>query len=127
VVTLKTARLFVFALLVLAMLNVGCVGFIRDTYNSAIATPTPCITPAATLTPISQTIEKQYMLRENLVAGYGHYNSGIEAFNQSRSAYQRSDWANATLSVRTAKTYMEEARSDFLSMEPYAQTPDETL
>jgi hypothetical protein len=126
---LKLARLLLLALLVLAMLNVGCVGFIRDTYKDVVATPTPSpgILPAVTSTPISQAVEKQYMFRENLVAGYEHYNNGIEAFNVSRSAYERSDWANATLNIGMAKSYMGQASSDFLSMKPYAQTPDAVL
>lgn len=126
---MKLARLLLLALLVLAMLDVGCVGFIRDAYKGVVATPTPMPTliPTETTTPISQAVEKQYMFRENLVAGYGHYNTGIEAFNVSRSAYERSDWANATQNIGMAKSYMDQASSDFLSMKPYAQTPDEVL
>ncbi len=83
--------------------------------------------PMVTSTPINETVERQYMYAEMLMAGIGHYNEGIRAFNSSRLAADSSDWQNATRDIGKAKTCMEEARLDFLGMKPYAMTPEEIM
>ncbi len=128
-IALKLARLLLLALLITAVLDIGCVGFIRDAYKGLTASPTPSpvVMPTVTLTPINETVERQYMYAEMLMAGIGHYNEGIRAFNTSRQAADRSDWENATKGIVKAKTCMEEARADFLGMKPYAMTPEEIM
>jgi hypothetical protein len=124
---LKLSGLLLLALVILATVNAGCVGFIRDTYRNYISTPvpSPSIMPTVTSTPINQTIERQYMFAEKLMAGLEHYNEGIRTWNASRKDADSANWVNATQGIEMAKAYMEEARLDFLSMKPYAATPDE--
>jgi len=126
---LKFARLLLLALLILAAMNAGCIGFIRDTYKTYMATPVPSPTlmPTATSTPINRTIEWQYMYTEKFRSGIGHFNDAIRAFNASRMAADRSSWANATQEIGLAKIYMEQARVDFLDMKPYGGTPEEIM
>lgn len=124
---MRSARLLLVALLVLVVLNAGCVGFIRDTYKNFTSTPvpTPSIIPTVTSTPINQTIERQYLFADKLNTGLEYYNNGIRTWNSSRKAAESSDWVNATQDIVAAKTYMEQARASFLGMKPYAATPDE--
>ena len=126
---MKLSGLLLLALLILAAVNAGCVGFIRDTYKNYISTPvpSPSIMPTVTLTPINETVERQYMFAEKLTSGLERYNDGIRTWNASRKAADSADWANATQGIGLAKAYMEQARSDFLGMRPYAATPDEIM
>jgi hypothetical protein len=125
----KLSVILLLALLMLAVLNAGCVGFIRDTYQNYTSSPspTPSITPKATLTPINETVERQYMFTEMLTAGIEHYNDGIGAANASKMAADRMDWVNATRDIELAKAHMKEACQDFVGMKPYAMTPDEIM
>lgn len=124
---MKLSGLLLLALVILATVNAGCVGFIRDTYKNYTSTPvpSPTIMPTVTSTPINETIERQYMFTEKLMEGLEHYNEGIRTWNASRKAADSADWANATQYIGIAKAYMEQARGSFLGMKPYAATPDE--
>lgn len=124
---MKLIRLLLVALLILAIMNTGCVGFVRDTYKNYTSSPSPSsLTPiSVTPVPINQTIERQYMYADRLNAGLQNYNNGIITWNQSRREYESADFANATVDIGRAKGFMEQARSDFLSMKPYAATSDE--
>ncbi len=125
---MKLCGFLLLALILLAVTNAGCVGFIRDTYrNYASPVPSPTLIPTPTSTPINQTVERQYMFAEKLMAGLEDYNSAIRMWNASRMDANSMNWANATQEIGLAKTYMEQARSDFLGVKPYAATPDENL
>lgn len=123
----KSTRLLLLAILILAILNAGCIGFIRDSYRNYTSTPAPSATlpGTPTTTPINQTIERQYLFAERLNSGLVSYNNGIITGNASKKAADAQDWQNATLEIGMAKAYMEQASAAFIGMRPYAVTPDE--
>jgi len=120
-------KILFMAVLILVVLNAGCVGFWRDSYKDLTSTPVPSATaqPSATSTPVNQTIERQYLYVDKLDAALDNYNNGIAALNESKKASDVSDWANASLNIQAASTYMELASNDFIGMRAYAATPDE--
>ena len=129
VVYLKLTRLIFFALIILVVMNAGCVGFIRNSYFDLTATPTPAPTalplPTPSLTPVNQTVQMEYLYTENLDTGLNSYNNGITAMNDSKRASDNKDWVNASGDIWFAKSYMDQAQQSFLSMSQYASTPDE--
>lgn len=124
---MKFARLLLVALLVLIVLNSGCVGLIRDAYQNIVSpTPSASVTTTPTAIPINQSIERQYNYADRLNAGLQNYNNGIIIADQSRKEYESADWDNATADIGHAKTYMDQARMAFMSMKAFAATADET-
>ena len=124
---LKYARLLLVALLLIVVVNSGCVGFIRDTYQNVVS-PSPGATGPVTVTPIpiNQSIERQYNYADRLNAGLMSYNNAIITWNQSRKDYESMNWANATANIGQSTALMQQARTAFLSMKSFAATPDET-
>jgi hypothetical protein len=126
---LKLTRLLFVSLIVIVVMNAGCVGFVRSTYQSLVSTPTPTpvsvTQPTPTLTPVNQTVQMEYLFMENMNTGLSSYNNGIIAMNDSRNASERKDWSNASSDIWFAKSYMDQAQQAFNSMVQYASTQDE--
>lgn len=124
---MKLTKLLFVALLVLIVFSAGCVGFCRDSYHNFISTPVPPVTlqPTVTVTPLNQTIDRQYMYADKLNTALEYYNNGITSMNESKKAADRLDWTNATIDIQSAKANMEQARSEFAGMKQYAATPNE--
>lgn len=123
---MRQARLLLVALILLVVVNAGCVGLIRDTYKN-IVSPSPGPTASASTGPVqvNQTIERQYNYADRLNAGLLNFNNAIVAWNQSRKDYESTNWDNATANIELATSYMEQARTAFQSMKAFAATPDE--
>jgi|GEM_PF-5894157 len=124
---MKFTKLLFMAVLILVVLNAGCVGFWRDSYKDLTSTPGPSATvqPSVTSMPVNQTIERQYLYVDKLDSALDNYNNGIAALNESKRASQASDWTNASLDIQAAQTFMEQARNDFIGMRAYAATSNE--
>ena len=129
-VQLKLIYILFVALILLVIVNTGCVGFVRNTYFSLVATPTPAPTatpvPTPDQMPVNYTLQREYLLVQNLDTGLSSYNNGITAMNDSRKASEISDWANASNDIWFAKSYMDQAQQSFLAMAQYASTPAES-
>ncbi|HTY90847.1 MAG TPA: hypothetical protein VMC84_06685 [Methanocella sp.] len=124
--SLKYARLLTVALLLLIVVNAGCVGFIRDAYKEiGPQTPESPVSPTPEPVQINQTIERQYNYADRLNAGLNNYNNAIIVWNQSRKDYDSAYWDNATANIGLAAESMEQARTAFLSMKSFASTDDE--
>lgn len=123
---MKFARLILVALVLLIVVNSGCVGFIRDIYKNVVS-PSPGATVSPTTGPvlINQTIERQYNYADRLNAGLHNYNNAIITRNMSQKDYDSANWDNATANIGRATTFMEQARTAFQSMKAFAATPDE--
>jgi hypothetical protein len=129
VVQLKLTNILFVALILLVIVNSGCVGFVRNTYFSLLATPTPSPTatpvPTPDQTPVNATLQREYLFVQNLDIGLNSYNNGITAMNDSRRASEVSDWTNASSDIWFARSYMDQAQQSFLAMVQYAGTPAE--
>lgn len=105
----------------------GCVGLCKDLYQENEPTIKPTVLPASTVTPIpvNPATDRLYQYTDRFYAGLENYNLGITYANRAQDAANASDWGNSSECILTAKSYMEKAKEDFKSMEPYANYTDE--
>ncbi len=116
-------------ILVAIAATMGCVNLCRQSVTGVSPTPTvtttPTVVPTATLPAVNESIERQYNLVDKFNAGVNEYNAGIVNMNKAKNDINNSQWVSASDNILIAKNNMENAKSQFKTMEQFASTSDE--